>query len=85
MKASIRSDGELLEEISVKNGLRQGCCMHGTCYYYYLELVIMNSGITIREVRRRRGDDETASTKVAKRRLQWLGHLGRMLSAHVQV
>ena len=27
MKASIRLDGELLEEISVQNGLRHGCCM----------------------------------------------------------
>ena len=27
MKAKIRLDSELLEDISVENGLRQGCCM----------------------------------------------------------
>ena len=27
MKVKIHLDGELLDEISVENGLRQGCCM----------------------------------------------------------
>ena len=34
--------------------------------------------ITIHKIRRKWGDDDTAEIKVAKRRLQWLGHLARM-------
>ena len=34
--------------------------------------------ITMREIRRRWGDEETAAEKVKKRRLEWLGHLARM-------
>ena len=34
--------------------------------------------ITMAEVRRRWGDEETAEEKVKKRRLEWLGHLARM-------
>ena len=34
--------------------------------------------ITMAEVRRRWGDEETVSEKVQKRRLEWLGHLARM-------
>ena len=30
------------------------------------------------EVRRRWGDEETASEKVKRKRLEWLGHLARM-------
>ena len=30
------------------------------------------------EIRKRWGDNDTASIKVAKRRLQWLGHLAHM-------
>ena len=32
MNASIRVDGELLEEIEVNNGLRQGCSMASTLF-----------------------------------------------------
>lgn len=39
--------------------------------------------ITMREIRRKWGDDDTASTKVAQRRLQWLGHLARMPDSRV--
>ena len=35
MKASIRVDGELLEEIEVNNGLRQGCSMALTLFNLY--------------------------------------------------
>ena len=35
MKASIRVDGELLEEIEVNNGLRQGCSMASTLFNLY--------------------------------------------------
>ena len=34
--------------------------------------------ITMTEVRRRWGDEETAADKVKRRRLEWLGHLARM-------
>ena len=34
--------------------------------------------ITMHEIRRKWGDDDTAEIKIAKRRLQWLGHLARM-------
>ena len=34
--------------------------------------------ITMREIRRRWGDEETAAEKVKKRRPEWLGHLARM-------
>ena len=34
--------------------------------------------ITMAEVRRRWGDEETVREKVQKRRLEWLGHLARM-------
>ena len=34
--------------------------------------------ISMAEVRRRWGDEETAADKVKKRRLEWLGHLARM-------
>lgn len=34
--------------------------------------------ITMAEVRKRWGDEETATEKVRKRRLEWLGHLARM-------
>ena len=36
--------------------------------------------ITNLEIRKRWGDLETAADKVAKRRLEWLGHLARMPS-----
>ena len=32
----------------------------------------------MQEIRRKFGDDDTAEIKIAKRRLQWLGHLARM-------
>ena len=35
--------------------------------------------ITMAEVRRRWGDEETVGEKIQKRRLEWLGHLARML------
>ena len=35
MNASIRVDGELLEEIEVHNGLRQGCSMTPTLFNLY--------------------------------------------------
>ena len=35
MNASIRVDGELLEEIEVNNGLRQGCSMAPTLFNLY--------------------------------------------------
>ena len=34
--------------------------------------------ISMAEVRRRWGDEETAADKVKKRRLEWLGHIARM-------
>ena len=34
--------------------------------------------ITMAEVRRSRGDEETATEKVKKRRLEWLGYLAKM-------
>lgn len=40
MKAMIRLDGELLEEISVENGLRQGCCMAPVLFNLYTTLLI---------------------------------------------
>ena len=38
---------------------------------------------TMTEIRRRWGDYETASEKIAKRRLQWLGHLARMQDTRI--
>ena len=35
MKAKVRVDGELLEEIEVENGLRQGCTMAPTLFNLY--------------------------------------------------
>ena len=35
MKAKIRVDGELLGEIEVNNGLRQGCTMASTLFNFY--------------------------------------------------
>ena len=35
MNANIRVDGELLEEIEVNNGLRQGCSMAPTLFNLY--------------------------------------------------
>jgi len=35
MKATIRLDGTLLEEIRVENGLRQGCCMAPALFKLY--------------------------------------------------
>ena len=40
MKAKIRMDGELLEDIRVENGLRQGCCMAPVLFNLYTTLVI---------------------------------------------
>ena len=40
MKAKIRLDGELLEDINVENGLRQGCCMAPVLFNLYTTLVI---------------------------------------------
>ena len=39
MKAKIRLDGELLEDINVENGLRQGCCMAPVLFNLYTTLV----------------------------------------------
>ena len=36
VNASIRVDGELLEEIEVNNGLRQGCSMSPTLFNLYV-------------------------------------------------
>ena len=35
MKAAIRLEGTLLEEIDVENGLRQGCCMAPVLFNLY--------------------------------------------------
>ena len=40
MKAKIRMDGELLEDIRVENGLRQGCCMAPVLFNLYTTLAI---------------------------------------------
>ena len=40
MKAKIHLDSELLEEISVANGLRQGCCMAHVLFNLYTTLLI---------------------------------------------
>ena len=40
MKAKIRLDGELLEDINVENGLRQGCCMARVFFNLYTTLVL---------------------------------------------
>ena len=39
MKATIRLDSTMLEEISVDNGLRQGCCMAPVLFNLYASLV----------------------------------------------
>ena len=39
-KAKIRLDGVVLEEISVQNGLRQGCCMAPVLFNLYTCLVV---------------------------------------------
>ena len=39
LNASIRVDGELLEEIEVNNGLRQGCSMTPTLFNLYMCVV----------------------------------------------
>ena len=71
MKAKICHDGSLLEQLSVQNGPRQGCCMAPVHFNLFTCLV------TERWLARRWGDEETAAEKVKKRRLQWLGHLAR--------
>ena len=40
MKAAIRLEGTLLEEIGVENGLRQGCCMAPVLFNLYTCLVV---------------------------------------------
>ena len=40
MRATIRLDGTALEEISVKNGLRQGCCMAPVLFNLYTCLAL---------------------------------------------
>ena len=40
MKAVIRLEGTSLEEISVENGLRQGCCMAPVLFNLYTCLVV---------------------------------------------
>ena len=40
MKANVRLDGELLEEICVENSLRQGCCMASVLFNLYTTLLI---------------------------------------------
>ena len=40
MEAKIRLDGELLQDINVENGLRQGCCMAPILFNLYTTLVI---------------------------------------------
>ena len=39
MKARVRVDGELLEEIEVTNGLRQGCTLAPTLFTIYASIV----------------------------------------------
>ena len=40
MKAKIRLDGSLLEQIDVQNGLRQGCCMVPVLFNLFTCLVV---------------------------------------------
>ena len=40
MKAKIRLDGTMLEEIEVQNGLRQGCCMGPVLFNLYTCLAV---------------------------------------------
>ena len=40
MEANVRLDGELLEEISVQNGLRQDCCIAPLLLNFYTTLLI---------------------------------------------
>ena len=40
MKASIRIEGELLDDINVENGLRQGCCMAPVLFNLYTCLLM---------------------------------------------
>ena len=40
MKATIRLDGTMLEEIEVQNGLRQGCCMAPVLFNLYTCLAV---------------------------------------------
>ena len=40
MKAAIRLEGTLSEEIDVENGLRQGCCMAPVLFNLYTCLVV---------------------------------------------
>lgn len=39
--------------------------------------------ITSNEIRRKWGDSDTATLKVKKRRLEWLGHVARMPDFHI--
>ena len=53
---------------------------HHRCIRIILGITRWSQHITNLEIRKRWGDLETAADKVAKRRLEWLGHLARMPS-----
>ena len=57
MKARIKVDGELLEEIEVKNGLRQGCTVAPTWFNLYDSVVAERWTETVQ-------DEEDVGTRV---------------------
>ncbi len=51
MEARIRVDGELLEEIAVNNGLRQGCTMAPTLFNLYAGVVAEKWAETVQNIK----------------------------------